>query len=177
MNIVLIGYRAVGKTTVGRLLARLLDRPFVDLDDVLAQEAGEAIPALVARAGWGEFRRREKAVVQRYAAETGRVIAAGGGAILDPDNVAALRATGKLVWLKAAPATIKARLRRDPRQVAARPGLTGRGALDEVDEMLDVREPLYQKAADVTLNVDTDPPAAVAEQLVELARQWEQEGK
>lgn len=176
-NIVLIGYRAVGKTSVGRLVARLLERPFVDLDDVLAQEAGESIPNLVARSGWGEFRRREKAVVQRFAAETGRVIAAGGGVVLDPENVAQLKATGKLVWLKASPSTIKARLRRDSKQLADRPGLTARGALDEVDEVLDEREPIYEAAADATLSVDTDSPAAVAASLVELVRGWEPPGE
>ena len=174
-NLVLIGYRAVGKTTVGTLVAGQLDRPFIDLDAILEQEAGESIPDLVRREGWPEFRRREKAIVQRYAARTGQVMATGGGVVLDPENIAHLKATGKLIWLKAAPATIKARLSHDLEQTASRPGLTSRGTLEEVEEVLAAREPLYREAATVSLAVDTLPAAAVAGRLVELVRIWEQE--
>ena len=72
-NIVLIGYRAVGKTTVGTLLAQRLGRPLIDLDAILEQEAGESISDLVCREGWPEFRRREQAIVKRYAARSGQV--------------------------------------------------------------------------------------------------------
>ena len=174
-NLVLIGYRAVGKTTVGTLVARELGRPFVDLDALLEQEAGEPIPELVRREGWPEFRRREKAIVQQYAARSGQVVATGGGVVLDPENTAQLKATGKLVWLKAAPATIKARLRQDSKETAGRPGLTSRGTLAEVEEVLAAREPLYQDAATVSLAVDTLPASAVAGRLVEMVRLWEQE--
>jgi shikimate kinase len=174
-NIVLIGYRAVGKTTVGTLLAHSLGRPFIDLDAILEQEAGESIPDLVRREGWPEFRRREKALVKRYAARTGQVLATGGGVVLDPENIAQLQANGKLVWLRASPATIKARLSRDSDQIANRPGLTAAGTLDEVDEVLSVREPLYRAAALVSLTVDTEPATALAQRLLHLVRLWEQE--
>jgi shikimate kinase len=174
-NLVLIGYRAVGKTTVGTLAAEELGRPFIDLDATLEQEAGETIPELVRREGWPEFRRREKALVRRYACRPGQVLATGGGVVLDPENIAHLKAAGKLVWLKAAPATIRERLRRDLEQTASRPGLTSRGTLEEVEEVLAARETLYQEAATVSLAVDALPVAAVARRLVELVRFWEQE--
>ncbi len=174
-NIVLIGYRAVGKTTVGTLLAQRLGRPLIDLDAILEQEAGETITELVRREGWPEFRRREKAIVKQYAARSGQVLATGGGVVLDPENIARLQATGKLVWLKASPATIKARLSQDRQQLANRPDLTTSGTLDEVDEVLSTREPLYRAAAAVSLAVDTVPAAAVAQRLVDLVRLWEQE--
>jgi shikimate kinase len=174
-NLVLIGYRAVGKTTIGSLVAKELGRPFVDLDAILEQEAGETIPELVRREGWPEFRRREKAIVQHYAARSGQIVATGGGVVLDPENTGYLKATGKLIWLKAAPATIKARLRQDLKQTAGRPGLTSRGTLAEVEEVLAAREPLYQDAATSSLAVDTLPATAVAGRLVEMVRLWEQE--
>lgn len=173
-NIVLIGYRAVGKSSVGALVAELLDRPFVDLDALVEQEAGQTIPEIVKAAGWPEFRRREKAMVQRYASRSGQVLATGGGVVLDPDNVANLRAAGKLVWLQATPATIQARLGRDSQQTASRPGLTGKGTWDEVAEVLTAREPLYRAAADVNLEVDYETPASLARRLVALVRAWEQ---
>jgi shikimate kinase len=174
-NLVLIGYRAVGKSTVGAHLAARLGRPFVDFDAILAQEAGESIPDLVARDGWPEFRRREKALAARYASRQGMVLATGGGVVLDADNVARLQASGKLIWLKASPATIKARLSRDPQQTADRPGLSAQGTLDEVDQVLAAREPLYEAAATVSLAVDTLSAAEVAQRLVALVQAWEQE--
>jgi shikimate kinase len=149
----------------------------IDLDAVVEQEAGESIPDLVRREGWEEFRRREKTVVERYASQEGLVLATGGGVILDGENTARLKATGKLIWLKASPATIKARLCRDAQQTAARPGLTPKGTLNEIDEVLASREPLYQAAATVSLSVDTASAAEVAERIVDLVRTWEQENQ
>lgn len=174
-NIVLIGYRAVGKTSVGALVAQRLGRPLIDFDAVVETEAGESIPDLVRREGWPEFRRREKAVVQRYASQEGLVLATGGGVVLDAENIACLRATGKLIWLQASPATIKARLGRDGEQTAARPGLTAKGTVGEVDEVLAAREPLYKEAATLSLTVDTDSVAAVAQRIIDLVRTWEKE--
>jgi shikimate kinase len=173
-NIVLIGYRAAGKTIVGEHVAQMLGRPLVDFDAILEQEAGEPISDLVSREGWPEFRRREKEVVRRYASLEGMVLATGGGVILDSENTALLKASGKLIWLKALPASIKSRLSRDIKQTAARPGLTAKGTLDEIDEVLAAREPLYQDAATVSLCVDAVPAAEVAQQIVDLVRAWEQ---
>jgi shikimate kinase len=174
-NLVLIGYRAVGKSTVGARLADRLGRPFVDFDEILAQEAGESIPDLVAREGWPEFRQREKALVERYAVSQGLILATGGGVVLDAENVARLQASGKLIWLKASPATIKARLSQDPQQTAHRPGLTAQGTLEEVDAVLAAREPLYKAAATVSLAVDDLSAAEVAQHIVALVQAWEQE--
>jgi len=156
-------------------VAQRLGRPLIDFDAMVEAEAGESIPELVRREGWPEFRRREKAVVQRYASQEGMVLATGGGVVLDADNIARLQATGKLIWLQAAPTTIKDRLSRDGEQTAVRPGLTAKGTLDEIDEVLAAREPLYQEAATVSLAVDTDSAAAVAQRIIDLVRTWEQE--
>lgn len=173
-NIVLIGYRAVGKTSIGARVAQRLGRPFIDLDAALEAEFGESIAALVARFGWPEFRRREKEMVRRVATQGGLVIATGGGVILDPENVQNLQANGRLIWLKATPATIRARLEEEPGQVAMRPTLTGQGTLAEIEEVLAVREPLYEAAAMVTLAVDTSPPEELVEKILDLVKGWEQ---
>lgn len=174
-NIVLIGYRAVGKTSVGAQVAQRLGKTLIDFDAIVEAEAGESIPDLVHREGWPEFRRREKSVVQRYASQEGLVLATGGGVVLDPENIALLKATGKVIWLQAAPATIKTRLSLDGQQTAARPGLTAKGTLDEVDEVLSAREPLYQEAATIRLSVDTESVALVAQHIIDLVQTWEQD--
>jgi len=151
-NLVLIGYRAAGKTSVGARLARLLHRPFVDLDQVLVREAGRPIADIVAQGGWPEFRRLEREVVARYAARPNQVLAPGGGAVLDPDNVAALRANGIIIWLTADPETIQARLAQDRPGDANRPSLTGSDTIGEVADVLNHRAPFYQAAAQIIVD-------------------------
>ena len=103
------GVRATGKSAVGAMLAQKLARPFVDLDQVLEEEMGRSIADLVAAKGWPEFRRREKEMVARFGRAGGQVLATGGGAVLDPENVEVLRKNGVVVWLRADPATIQER--------------------------------------------------------------------
>ena len=140
-NLVLIGYRATGKTSVGARLAEALRRPFVDLDQVLVREAGRSVADIVAQGGWAEFRRLEKALVARYRDASGQVLATGGGVVLDPDNVAALRENGILIWLTADPAAIQARLAQDQPRDANRPSLTGDDTVREVSKVLEERVP------------------------------------
>jgi len=168
-NLVLIGYRATGKTAVGARLAEVLHRPFVDLDQVLVQEAGRSIADIVAQGGWAEFRRREKELVARFRHARGQVLATGGGVVLDRDNVAALKENGIIIWLTADPAAIQARLAQDQPRDANRPSLTGGDTIREVTEVLEQRFPFYQGAAQII--VDTthrDVDQVVAEVLAAL---------
>jgi shikimate kinase len=151
-NLVLIGYRATGKTAVGARLAQILHRPFVDLDQVLVAEAEKSVADLVAQGGWEEFRRREKDLVARYRHTRGLILATGGGVVLDPENVRALQENGTLIWLIADPAAIQARLNEDEASDAGRPSLTGRDPIQEVAEVLNYRWPLYQAAAQITVD-------------------------
>jgi len=169
-NLVLIGYRATGKTTVGVLLARKLSRDFVDLDETLEQEMGRSITDLVAEQGWPEFRRREKEIVARYGLPQGRVLATGGGVVLDPENVQILREHGVVVWLQAGPGTIRDRLSRDRVQEDQRPSLTGSGTLDEVEEVLRTREPLYHAAAHIIIDTCGQTAEQVAEKALAAVR-------
>ncbi|MDD2902833.1 MAG: shikimate kinase [Syntrophales bacterium] len=172
-NLVLIGYRATGKTAVGGRLAQALARPLVDLDAALEAEMGRTITTLVAEKGWAEFRRREKEIVARYSRMGGQVLATGGGVVLDPENVALLRKTGVVVWLQAAPNTIRERLSRDRVQEDQRPSLTGGGTLDEVEEVLKARKPLYAAAAHVVIDTTGQSLEQVAEKVMAAVRQYQ----
>jgi shikimate kinase len=162
-NLVLIGYRATGKTSVGARLAAALHRPFVDLDQMLVREAGRSVDEIVAQSGWEEFRRLEKELVARYRDSRGEVLATGGGVVLDPDNVAALRENGILIWLTADPAAIQARLAQDQPRDANRPSLTGGDTIREVAAVLDARTPLYQAAAQMIVDTTRRSVAQVVE--------------
>lgn len=151
-NLVLIGYRGTGKTSVGARLAEVLERPFVDLDQVLVREAGRSVADIVTQGGWPEFRRLEKDLVAQYRDARGLVLATGGGVVLDPDNVAALRENGIIIWLTADPAAIQARLTQDQPRDANRPSLTGGDTIREAAAVAEARAPLYQAAAQISID-------------------------
>lgn len=163
MNIVLIGYRGTGKSTVGRILAERLGRELISTDAEVVRRAGRPIPDLVQAHGWDHFRDLEAAVCRDLSGRDGLVIDTGGGAILRAENVAALKSNGRLYWLTAAVATITARIGGDTQ----RPSLTGRKSFtEEVEEVLAERRPRYQAAADRVIETDGRPAAAVAEAVL-----------
>ena len=110
MNLVLIGYRGTGKSTVATLLAARLGMEVVSLDDEIVRQAGRPIPEIVAQHGWPHFRDLESEVTERVAARDGLIIDAGGGVILRPENVSNLKRGGTLFWLRASVPVIVARI-------------------------------------------------------------------
>jgi len=155
MNIVLIGYRGTGKSTIGRKLADRLRRDFVDIDTLLVERAGKSIRQIFEEEGEAGFRDRESAVVAELAGRDHLVIAAGGGAVLRVENVAVLKKNGWLVWLQAEAGVLHRRIVADPSTLANRPNLiAGKGGgVEEIQKVLAVRMSLYQIAADVVLDV------------------------
>ena len=153
MNLVLIGYRATGKTTVGRRLSAALRKAFVDTDDLIEEREGTPIGEIVKIHGWDYFRAIERKVISEISDHDDLIIAAGGGVALQPKNVKALRRNGLIVWLKADIQILLQRMAKDPRTNTGRPSLTGKGALEELKEVLAHRENSYQQASEV--QVDT----------------------
>jgi shikimate kinase len=166
LNLVLIGYRATGKTSVGRRLAALLNRSFVDLDQVLVEETGQTIAEIVAQKGWEEFRRRERELVARYGSREGWILATGGGVVLDPENVRILRKNGIVIWLTADPDTIQSRLMDDRPGEVSRPSLTGKDSLSEVAEVLQARQHLYLAAAQIIIDTVGQTVDEVADRIL-----------
>ncbi len=151
MNLVLIGYRGTGKSTVAQALAARLARTVVSTDAEVVKRAGQPIPDIVARHGWDHFRDIETSVCLELAARDGLIIDTGGGAILRPQNVTALKQTGTLFWLTASVETITHRIGGDTQ----RPSLTGtKSFLEEIREVLHERTPKYRAAADHIIETD-----------------------
>lgn len=167
-NIYLIGYRCTGKSLVGRALAEALGLPFIDADDELVQTHGMTIQHIVRAQGWDGFREKEKRVLDRISQLHGHIVATGGGVILSPDNILTMRQSGTVVWLRATPATIRQRLTTDSRTQQLRPSLTSKGVDAEVEEVLKHREPLYTRAAHVTLDTDTCSVETVCLQILAM---------
>jgi shikimate kinase len=153
-NIYLIGYRAVGKSSVGRSLASTLGRAFIDTDCELSDQTGMTISQYVRKMGWTAFRNMERSILQRVCKQDMRVVATGGGVVLDPQNTKSMRSTGTTVWLKASPQTIRERLSSDQRSLQARPALSSKGTINEIEEILHLRIPYYEQAMDLSIETD-----------------------
>jgi shikimate kinase len=168
MNIVLIGYRGTGKTTVASLLAAALRMPKVCLDEQIVRRAGKSIPEIVATHGWRHFRDLESEVVEAYGNKDGWIIDTGGGVILRSENVRNLRRNGTLVWLTAPPSVLIERIKDDPERPALKEGKT---FLEEVEEVLEERLPLYRSAAHLEIDVSTGDAEEVSRRIQSLLRQ------
>ena len=165
MNIVLIGYRGTGKSTVGRLLAARLGRTLVSTDAEIVARAKRAIPEIVAQEGWDYFRDLESDICRELASRDQLVIDTGGGAILRPQNVEALKQSGTLFWLTASVETIATRIGGDNQ----RPSLTGtKSFVDEVGDVLREQTPKYQAAADHVVATDDRSIDQLVETLLTL---------
>lgn len=138
----------VGKSTVGRRLARRLDLPFADGDEEIESAAGMTVIDIFARLGEAEFRAGEARVMKRLLEGPRLVLATGGGAILNPHTRAALKARAVTVWMRADLETVAQRVQRRD----TRPLLRGRDPLEALQAMADIRYPIYE-TADLTVDV------------------------
>jgi shikimate kinase len=167
MNLVLIGYRCAGKTTVGRKVAAQLRRKFVDTDDLLKERHG-TIKEIVTTHGWPYFRTLEKRIIEEISNQDSLVIAPGGGFVLDIDNVNPLKKNGFIIWLKADLKVLCARMMNDPRTLVQRPSLTGKGILEEIEEVMAFRAPFYEMASDVQLDTSAMDVEAVMQTILSV---------
>ena len=156
-NIVLVGMPSSGKTTVGRILAEKCGKELADTDEYIVKKIGMSISDFFAKFGEPEFRRIEKETIAELAATGGKVIATGGGAVLDPENVRALKQNGTIVFLDRAPENLIAT---DDRPLASR-----RSALEK---LYAERYDIYTAAAEIRIDANTTPEAEADAILKEL---------
>ncbi len=161
-NIAFIGFRATGKSTVGRILAEKLGRTFVDMDRHLTANFGRDISCWVKLRGWDSFRREESSLLRVLAGSRGIVVSTGGGIVLDPSNREILRKHFFVVWLTATARTIQCRLAGDSRTSGDRPPLTDLPLEQEIECLLRERACLYTECADLILATDESPEADLA---------------
>ena len=171
MNVILMGVRCTGKSTVGRCLAERLGVPFTDTDELIEQRTGRLIARIVAEKGWPAFREAEKAVIRELTGTDHGVISLGGGVVCDPENVALLKTNGIFVWLFARPEAIAARMGKDAADGAERPSLTGAPSIDEIRAVMAEREPLYRRLADIVVDTTEIDADRVAETIRDSLRE------
>ncbi len=168
-KIFLIGYRATGKSRVGRELARLLGYPFRDLDEWVEELCGQNISEMVSQKGWGFFRTQERnALTRTLGQKNSMVVACGGGAVLHQEIWPAIRSKYPVVWLKAEVNTIIKRLLGDPVTDSRRPALKpGETLEDEIKTTLSEREHLYRSSSNLAVETDSLKPEEVARKILD----------
>jgi len=171
-NVVLMGLRGSGKSTLGRLLAGKLHRPFVDMDDETAAslQCGSVAEAWAKHHESG-FRLAETRVLKKLLATRGRVIALGGGTPMAPGARQALRdaqneGSARIIYLRASAHTMRERL--EQADLADRPSLTGTDTITEIDLILARRDGPYRDLADEVVNVDGLAETTVLRELTAL---------
>jgi shikimate kinase len=152
MNIVLIGYRCSGKTVVGKTLARELHKEFLDTDALIEENAHCSIETMISTEGWDRFRETEKRLVEEVSRQNNLVIATGGGIVMNEENVKNLKQNGWVVWLEGNPEVLRERMAKEQRSGKVRPSLTGADPLEEIEEVLTVRRPFYERAGDLVVD-------------------------
>ena len=157
-NVYLIGPMGSGKTAVGKRLAALLDKQFLDSDAEIERRCGVDIPYIFEKEGEARFRERERDVIAALTALEGVVVATGGGAVLDPKNRERLAATGTVVYLEA---TVDAQLRRT-QPSRNRPLLNGGDPRAILERLMSIRRPLYESIADIRIDTKGRQVGAVA---------------
>ncbi len=141
-NIALVGFMGTGKSTIATLLAEKLKADYVDLDEVIEAKEGMKIVDIFSQKGEPYFRKVEKAVTAEISQEDGKIIACGGGVVLDDENVKNLKKNGVMICLEAAPEIIMERTK----NYKHRPLLNVVEPKAKIAELLRKRKPYYDKA-------------------------------
>lgn len=160
--VVLTGFRATGKTAVGKILADLLGYRFIDTDEVITGLLGCSIAESVERDGWQPFRDIEEDVLKELAGEENAVVATGGGAVLHRKTWQKLYNQAFVIWLRADVATILSRLGADVKTAMQRPSLSGQDQETEIVALLAEREPMYRAGADMIIDTENSTPQRLA---------------
>jgi len=157
-NVYLIGPMGSGKTAVGKRLAALLGKEFVDSDAEIERRCGVDIRYIFEKEGEARFRERERDVIAALTALDGVVVATGGGAVLDPQNRERLSGSGTVIYLEA---TIDAQLKRT-KPSRNRPLLMNGDPRATLEKLMSIRRPLYESIADIRIETTGRQVAAVA---------------
>lgn len=169
--LVLTGFRATGKTAVGRHLARLCGYDFADTDVLLAERMDCSVAEAVERHGWPHFREQERQLLAELASRRNTVLATGGGAILHQQEWQLLRKEALVIWLRTDLAATLARLRQDEKTAGQRPRL--RSQADDLETetavLLKEREPLYRAGSDLVIETGGRTAEEVALDIIRAA--------
>ena len=163
-HLILVGLPGVGKTTIGKEVARKLGRPFLDFDQEIERRSGMAVREIFRVKGEEHFRELEFGLTKELSSTGGMVLSPGGGWITQSKSVELLRSAGRIIYLRASPEAVARRLRR----VETRPLLAGRDPVVALRELYQKRRVLYE-TADAVLDTERLARQQLIAKVVELA--------
>ncbi len=167
-SIALIGFMATGKTTVGKALVKNLgdEYQFIETDELVIRQAGKSIPEIFAENGEDAFRQFEAEICEKVSLLEKVVISCGGGIVLNPDNIRNLRRNCYIVLLKAPIQEIYNRVVKNGKE--SRPIINKKDPLREIKEVLEYREPLYESAAEFTINTSNKSINSIIKAIIQF---------
>ncbi|MBY0264900.1 MAG: shikimate kinase [Burkholderiales bacterium] len=166
-RIFLVGLMGAGKTSVGKMLARRLQKEFLDADAEVERATGVKIPVIFEIEGESGFRAREEKMIARLTERPGIVLATGGGAVISANNRELLRSRGRVIYLRAAPEDLWRRTRRDRN----RPLLQTADPLARLRELHQQRDPLYREVAELIVDTGSQSVSALTSHIQQLLDQ------
>jgi shikimate kinase len=169
-NVALIGFMGTGKTTVGGVLAKKLNKKMVELDSLIEQRAKKSIARIFQEDGETAFRQLEIKVTKEVASSKNQVIACGGGIVLNKINIDRLKLEAVVVYLMASPEVIEARVSADD---GVRPLLDKSNKALTIRELLEFRQPFYERAADIKIDTSKLGIEATAELIIARLKEYE----
>lgn len=147
-NIVIIGFMATGKTTLGKELSKSLGMKFLDADKIIEEKVEMTIPEIFGKHGEEYFRLVEKETIKDISKSQDKIVSCGGGVCLDPENIRNIKKMGKVILLEADPETISGRIKND----ISRPLLKDKDKIEEIKKIMDERRDSYHKSADIIID-------------------------
>ncbi|WP_409306397.1 shikimate kinase AroL [Pectobacterium sp. B1J-3] len=153
-SIILVGPRASGKTTVGKMLAAQLLRHFIDTDDLVQKKTNKTIAQIVDEQGWDRFREIESQILEDVML-CDAVVATGGGMVVSEKKRLCMKNNGIVFYLATSAETVVARLKSNP-AVSQRPSLTGLSITEEITGIINERDPLYHESAHYVIDANKE---------------------
>ncbi len=161
-NIYLVGFMGTGKSTVAKALQKFLPIERVDLDEAIERVETITINEIFAKKGEDYFRNAESTLLGIISKQNNQIVSCGGGVVLRQENIDIMKENGTIVLLSASAKTVWNRVAND----TYRPLLKGKNGPKDIEEMINNREEMYKKAADITVCVDDVTPDQVASDIV-----------
>jgi len=162
-NIYLVGFMGVGKTAVGKILAKRLKLQFIEMDEVIEKEENKPITEIFSTQGEPYFRKLESSLLKKISAKTDNIVSCGGGLICNEENLKILKETGIVFNLTASPEIIYERTKK----YSHRPLLNVDNPIKKIDELIRKRNPYYSKAHH-TIDTTEISASEVAEKIIDL---------
>ncbi len=164
MNIILCGFMGCGKSTIGKLVSKKIQREFIDLDEFIMKKHGMSINEIFKTYGEDFFRHAETDAIKELVKKDNLVLALGGGAVLKAINVELLKSSGKIIFLDVTANTVFDRLKND----TSRPLLNTDDKLSEITKRLNDRLPVYTLVADKIIDANDKTKEIIATEIIEF---------